>query len=220
VPIIGGGDAGIEAGRSSPSRSAHPRPVAIADDLTNGMIDRFRALPIPRSAVLAGRVTADAVRNLAVLALMTGVAAAIGFRFHAGPAAALAAVTLAVAVGVAFSWIFSLLGLLVRDAESAGIGGLLAVIPLIFTSSTFVPTATFPGWLQAFAKINPITVTVDAIRALTLGGPTVTPVARRRPDRRAAGDHLAGGSHPLPAHHGALKRRRFQCLVRSDTARR
>jgi ABC transporter DrrB family efflux protein len=150
--------------------------VAIADDLTTGMIDRFRALPMTRSAALAGRTTADAVRNLFVLGLMTGVATAIGFRFHAGPTAALAAVGLAVAVGVAFSWIFALLGLLVRDPESAGIGGLLAVIPLIFTSSTFVPVATFPGWLQAFAKINPITVTVDALRALCLGGSTATNV--------------------------------------------
>jgi ABC-2 type transport system permease protein/oleandomycin transport system permease protein len=150
--------------------------VAIADDLATGMIDRFRALPMARSAVLAGRTTADAVRNLFVLGLMSGVATAIGFRFHAGPAAAVAAIGLAVAVGVAFSWIFALLGLLVRDPESAGIGGLLAVIPLIFTSSTFVPIATFPGWLQAFARINPITVTVDALRALCLGGPTAAPV--------------------------------------------
>jgi ABC-2 type transport system permease protein/oleandomycin transport system permease protein len=146
--------------------------VALADDLATGMIDRFRALPMTRSAVLAGRVSADAVRNLFVLALMTGVASAIGFRFHAGPAAALAAIGLALAVGVAFSWIFALLGLLVRDPESAGIGGLLAIIPLIFTSSTFVPVATFPGWLQGFAKLNPITVTVDALRVLCLGGPT------------------------------------------------
>jgi ABC-type multidrug transport system permease subunit len=129
-----------------------------------------------RSAVLAGRTAADAVRNLFVLALMTGVASAIGFRFHAGPTAALAAVGLALGVGVAFSWIFALLGLVVRDPESAGIGGLLAVIPLIFTSSTFVSVATFPGWLQAFAKVNPITVTVDALRALCLGGPTATAV--------------------------------------------
>jgi ABC transporter DrrB family efflux protein len=146
--------------------------VAMADDLTTGMIDRFRALPMARSAVLAGRTAADAVRNLFVLALMTAVAAAIGFRFHAGPVAALAAVGLALAVGVAFSWIFALLGLFVRDSESAGIGGLLAVIPLIFTSSTFVPVATFPGWLQAFAIVNPITVAVDAMRALCLGGST------------------------------------------------
>jgi len=75
---------------------------------------------------------------------------------------------------IAFSGIFALLGLLVRDPEAAGIGGLLAVIPLIFTSSTFVPVATMPGWLQAFATRNPITVTVDALRALCLGGPTAT----------------------------------------------
>jgi ABC-2 type transport system permease protein/oleandomycin transport system permease protein len=148
--------------------------VAIADDLATGMIDRFRALPMTRSAVLAGRTAADAVRNLFVLSLMTAVGYAIGFRFHAGPTAALAAAALAIGVGLAFSWIFALLGLLVRDPESAGIGGLLAVIPLIFTSSTFVPVATFPGWLQAFAKVNPITVTVDALRALCLGGPTAT----------------------------------------------
>ena len=146
--------------------------VALADDLGSGMIDRFRALPTARPAVLAGRVVADAVRNVFVLTLMTALAAAIGFRFHAGPAAAVAALGLALAVGVAFSWIFALLGLLVSDPESAGIGGLLAVIPLIFTSSTFVPVHTFPGWLQAFAHVNPITVTVDALRVLCLGGPT------------------------------------------------
>jgi ABC-2 type transport system permease protein/oleandomycin transport system permease protein len=140
------------------------------------MIDRFRALPMARSAVLAGRTVADAARNVFVLGLMTGVATAIGFRFHAGPAAALAAIGLALAVGVAFSWVFALLGLLVRDSESAGIGGLLAVIPLIFTSSTLVPVATFTGWLQAFAHVNPITVTVDALRALCLGGPTTVHV--------------------------------------------
>ena len=150
--------------------------VAIADDLATGMIDRFRALPMARSAVLAGRTAADAVRNLFVLALMTAVGYAIGFRFHAGAAAALAAIGLAVAVGVTFSWFNAAVGLLVRDAESAGLAGLLAVIPLIFTSSTFVPVPTMPGWLQAFAKVNPITVTVDALRALCLGGPTAASV--------------------------------------------
>jgi ABC transporter DrrB family efflux protein len=148
--------------------------VAIADDLASGMVDRFRALPMARTAFLAGRTLADAIRNLLVLGLMTGVGAAIGFRFHAGPAAALGAIGLALAIGVAFSWVNALVGLLVRDAEAAGLAGLLTVIPLIFTSSTFVPVATMPGWLQAFAKVNPITMTVDALRALCLGGPTAT----------------------------------------------
>ena len=149
--------------------------VAIAEDLTTGMIDRFRSLPITAAAVLAGRVAADALRNLFVTGLMIGVAATVGFQFHAGPAAALAAVALAVAAGLAFSWLNLLLGLAVRDPESAGLAGLFPVIILFFTSSALVPVATMPGWLQAFAKANPITVITGALRALCLGGPTTGP---------------------------------------------
>jgi len=145
--------------------------VAIAEDLATGMIDRFRSLPISAIAVLAGRVAADALRNLFVVGLMTGVGAAIGFRFHAG----LAAVALAVATGLVFSWLNLLLGLVVRDPESAGLAGLFPVIILFFTSSALVPVATMPGWLQAFAKANPITVITGALRALCLGGPTTRP---------------------------------------------
>jgi ABC-2 type transport system permease protein/oleandomycin transport system permease protein len=149
--------------------------VAIAEDLATGMIDRFRSLPVTAAAVLAGRVAADALRNLFVVGLMTGAAAAIGFRFHAGPAAALAVVALAVAAGLAFSWLNLLLGLAVRDPESAGLAGLFPVIILFFTSSALVPVATMPGWLQAFAKANPVTVITGALRALCLGGPTIRP---------------------------------------------
>ena len=149
--------------------------VAIAEDLTAGMIDRFRSLPISSGAVLAGRVAADALRNLFVVGLMIAVGAAIGFRFHAGPAAALAAVALAVATGLAFSWLNLLLGLAVRDPESAGLAGLFPVIILFFTSSALVPVATMPGWLQAFARANPITVITGALRTLCLGGPTTRP---------------------------------------------
>jgi ABC transporter DrrB family efflux protein len=151
--------------------------VAVAEDLASGMIDRFRSLPITSGSVLAGRVTADAVRNLLVVGLMIAIGSAIGFRFHAGPAAALAAVSLATAAGIAFSWLNLLLGIVVRDPETAGLAGLFPVIILTFTSSTLVPVATMPGWLQAFAKINPITVMVDALRALCLGGPTARPVS-------------------------------------------
>jgi ABC-2 type transport system permease protein/oleandomycin transport system permease protein len=146
--------------------------VAIADDLASGMIDRFRSLPI----VLVGRAAADAVRNLFVVSLMIAIATPLGFRFHAGAAAALAAVALAVGVGVAFSWLNLLAGLAVRDAESAGLAGLFPVVILVFTSSTLVPVATMPGWLQAFAAHQPVTATVDALRALCLGGPTTRPV--------------------------------------------
>jgi ABC-2 type transport system permease protein/oleandomycin transport system permease protein len=151
--------------------------VAIAEDLSTGMIDRFRSLPITSGTVLGGRVAADALRNLFVVGLMIATGAAIGFRFHAGPAAALAAVVLAVATGLAFSWLNLLLGLTVRDPESAGLAGLFPIIILFFTSSTLIPVATMPGWLQAFAKANPITVITGALRALCLGGPTTRPAA-------------------------------------------
>jgi ABC-2 type transport system permease protein/oleandomycin transport system permease protein len=150
--------------------------VAVAEDLAVGMIDRFRSLPITAAAVLAGRVAADALRNLFVVALMIGAGSVIGFRFHAGAAAALAAVALVVVTGVGFSWLNLLLGLAVRDPESAGLAGLFPIIILFFTSSTLVPVATMPGWLQAFAKANPITVIADTLRALCLGGATARPV--------------------------------------------
>ena len=150
--------------------------VAIAEDLRTGMIDRFRSLPVKSMAILAGRVAADALRNLFVIALMTGVAAAIGFRFHAGPGPAAAAIALAAATGVMFSWVNLLLGLAVRDPESAGLAGLFPVVILFFTSSVLVPVATMPGWLQAFARANPVTVITGALRALCLSGPTTRPV--------------------------------------------
>jgi ABC transporter DrrB family efflux protein len=150
--------------------------VAIAEDLATGMIDRFRSLPISGGAVLAGRVAADAVRNLLVVALMIGVGAAVGFRFHAGAGPAAAAVALAVATGAAFSWLNLLLGLAVRDPESAGLAGLFPVVILFFTSSALVPVATMPGWLQAFARANPVTVLTSALRMLCLGGSATRPV--------------------------------------------
>ena len=136
------------------------------------MIDRFRALPMARSAVLAGRTVADAVRNLFVLALMTIVGVPGRIPLPRGPGRRSRRDQPGPGHRSRVLLDLRLLGLLVREPESAGIGGLLAAIPLVFTSSTFVPMATFPGWLQAFAKVNPITVTVDTIRALCLGGPT------------------------------------------------
>jgi ABC-2 type transport system permease protein len=150
--------------------------VGLAEDLTTGMLDRFRSLPMARPALLAGRTLADAIRNLVVVLVMLGVGALIGFRFHAGPFAALAAIALPVAVGYVLSWFAALVGLATGDAETAGTASLLPVIPLAFTSSTFVPVDTMPGPLQAWADINPITHIVDADRALILGGPTATPV--------------------------------------------
>ena len=113
----------------------------------------------------------DTARNLFVVCLMLVVGTLVGFRFHAGVAAAFGAVALALAFGLAFSWISAFIGLSVRDVESAQAAGFVWVFPLVFASSAFVPVESMPGWLQAFAEINPVTVTVDALRALTLGGP-------------------------------------------------
>jgi ABC-2 type transport system permease protein/oleandomycin transport system permease protein len=143
--------------------------VGLAEDLSRGMIDRFRSLPMARSAVLAGRTIGDTVRNLFVVLLMTGVGYAIGFRFHAGLLDALAGIALAVLFGLAFSWISANIGLAVRDVESAQAASFVWIFPFVFASSAFVPVLSMPGWLQAFAKVNPISITVDAIRDLTLG---------------------------------------------------
>jgi ABC transporter DrrB family efflux protein len=148
--------------------------VGLAEDLTSGMLDRFRSLPMARPALLVGRTLADAVRNLLVVLVMVAVGYLIGFRFHAGPVAALAAIALPVAVGYVLSWFAALIGLITGDAETAGTASLLPIIPLAFTSSAFVPVDTMPGPLQAWADINPITHIVDAIRALIIGGPTAT----------------------------------------------
>jgi ABC transporter DrrB family efflux protein len=150
--------------------------VGLADDLSRGMIDRFRSLPMARSAVLAGRTLSDTVRNLFVVLLMIGVGLLIGFRFHAGFVAAIGAIALAVLFGLAFSWISAFIGMAVRDVESAQTAGFIWIFPLVFASAVFVPVSTMPGWLQSFARINPVTNTAEAVRALCQGGPTAAHV--------------------------------------------
>ena len=142
--------------------------IGLADDLSKGLIDRFRSLPMARSAVLAGRTTSDSVRNLFVILLMTGVGYLVGFRFHAGLVAAVGSIVLALAFGHAFSWISASIGLAIRDVESVQAASFVWIFPLTFASAAFVPVASMPGWLQAWAKVNPVTITVDAMRALTL----------------------------------------------------
>ena len=150
--------------------------VGLADDLSRGMIDRFRSLPMARSAVLAGRTLSDTVRNLFVVLLMIGVGLLIGFRFHAGFIAAVGAIVLAVLFGLAFSWISAFIGMAVRDVESAQTAGFIWIFPLVFASAVFVPVSTMPGWLQSFARVNPVTNTAEAVRALCQGGPTASHV--------------------------------------------
>ena len=144
--------------------------VGLAEDVSHGMIDRFRSLPMARSAVLAGRTLADTCRNIFVVLLMAGVGWLIGFRIENGFWNAIAALGLAVLFGHAFSWISATIGLFVKNAETAQVAGFIWVFPLVFASSIFVPVKTMPAALEAFAKISPITAIVDTIRGLILGG--------------------------------------------------
>jgi ABC transporter DrrB family efflux protein len=144
--------------------------VGLKEDLTRGVVDRFRSMPMARSAVLAGRTLADLVRNIAVIGLMIAVGYLVGFRFLGGVAGAVGCVAVVAAFGLTLSWIFAFVALTVRGAETAQTAGFVVIFPLVFASSVFVPVATFPDWLQAFAKINPVTVTADAARSLALYG--------------------------------------------------
>ena len=151
--------------------------VGLAEDMSKGIIDRFRSLPMARSAVLAGRILADLVRNAFVVVLMIGVGVLVGFRIRNGLLPALAAVAIALLLGYALSWLFALVGLLVTDPEAAQLAGLLPIFPLVFASSVFTPVDTMPGWLQAFADVQPVTRAADAVRGLTQGGPFATDLA-------------------------------------------
>ena len=150
--------------------------IGLADDLSRGMIDRFRSLPMARPAVLAGRILADTARNAFVVLLMIGVGSLVGFRFHQGVLYAIAVPALAILFGLAFSWVSACVGISVRETESVQVASFIWIFPLVFISSVFVPVQSMPGWLQAFARVSPVTVTVDALRAFSLGGPVATPL--------------------------------------------
>jgi ABC transporter DrrB family efflux protein len=145
--------------------------VALATDLRNGIVDRFRSLPVARSAVLIGRTLADATRNLIALAVLLAVGTLVGFRFHNGVLPAIEALAVVLVIGFVFCWVSATIGLTVKDPEAAQITGLLVAIPLVFASSVMVPVATMPRWLQAFADNQPVSIAVNAVRALCQGGP-------------------------------------------------
>ena len=143
--------------------------IGLAEDLSKGMIDRFRSLPMARSAVLAGRTLSDTVRNVFVVLLMTGVGLAIGFRIHGGLLNAFYAFVLILGFSFAFTWVSATIGLIVRDVETAQVAGFIWIFPLVFASSVFVPVAGMPSWLREFAIRNPITLTANTARALITG---------------------------------------------------
>lgn len=145
--------------------------VGLADDLSKGMIDRFRSLPMARMAVLAGRTSADFLRNVFVLFVMVVVGYLIGFRPSDGAANFSLALLLTLLFGFAFSWVSAVVGLLVKNVETAQSAGFIWVFPLVFASSIFVPVETMKPAIRAFARHNPISLVVDVVRALCLGTP-------------------------------------------------
>jgi ABC-2 type transport system permease protein len=142
--------------------------AGMAEDLEQGFVDRLRSLPIPRGAVLAGRAVADTTLLLWSLAVTSAVGFAVGFRLHGSLGGALAAVGLLLVFGFAFEWMFITLGLVAGTPQAAQ-GLALMVFPLTFVSSAYVPVESMPGWMQAFAEHQPLTVMVDAVRVLTQG---------------------------------------------------
>lgn len=145
--------------------------VGLADDLSKGMIDRFRSLPMARSAVLAGRTISEMIRNLFVVLLMSAVGFLIGFRIQDGMGNFILALLFTVLFGFAFSWISATIGLAVKNVETAQSAGFIWVFPLAFASSIFVPIESMKSGIKIFAEHNPISYTVNVVRGLSLGTP-------------------------------------------------
>ncbi|MGE5227481.1 MAG: ABC transporter permease [Planctomycetaceae bacterium] len=143
--------------------------IGLAEDLKSGLIDRFRSLPMSRSGVLAGRTTADLVRNFIVVSLMIAIGYLVGFSFQNGLLAAIAAVLLVLAIGFAFSWVSATIGLAIKDVESVQAASFTWIFPLTFISSVFVAVPTMASFLQPIARNNPITIWANTVRTLTMG---------------------------------------------------
>jgi ABC transporter DrrB family efflux protein len=150
--------------------------IGLSEDLSKGLIERFRSLPMARSAVLAGRALSDLVRNLAVVIMMVLVGFLVGFRIHTNAVAFIASIGLLLLFSVAFSWIFALIGLGVPNAEAAQAASFPVLAVLVFASTAFAPAANMPRVLQIYNDWQPVSVVVKAMRALAIGGETAAPV--------------------------------------------
>jgi ABC-2 type transport system permease protein/oleandomycin transport system permease protein len=150
--------------------------VGLAEDKNKGLLERLRSLPMSRSAVLGGRVLADSVRNIVIVVVMLVIGFAVGFRTHTNPLMVAAGVAVMVMFGFALAWLFALIGLSVTNGEAAQAAAFPLLAPLAFASNLFVDPATMPGWLQPWAKHQPVSATADAVRACMLGGDTRTEV--------------------------------------------
>jgi ABC transporter DrrB family efflux protein len=149
--------------------------LGLTEDLSKGVIDRFRSLPMARSAVLAGRTLSDLIRNGFVIALMMAVGFAIGFRWQTSLLGLIAGMLVAMVFAYALSWVMATIGLAVKNPEAAQTAVFLPVFPFVFASSVFAPTATMPSWLQGFAANQPVTVVSNALRGLILGQGALVP---------------------------------------------
>jgi len=145
--------------------------LGLSEDVQKGLIDRFRSLPMSRSAVLAGRTFSDIPLNLLSLVVLLAVGILAGFNFDSDIGKILLGIVLLLFFGYAFSWIFALVGLYSSSPETANSIGFTAIFPLTFASSAFVPVASMPNGLKQFAEVNPITTVVDAVRHLWLSTP-------------------------------------------------
>lgn len=150
--------------------------VGLADDKGKGLIERLRSLPMARSAVLSGRVVADTVRNIFIVLLMLVIGMAVGFRPNTNPLMVLAGIAVLVIFGVALAWLFVTIGLSVPNGEAAQAASFPLLAPLTFASNLFVSPDTMPGWLQVWARHQPVSATADAVRACMTGGPTANKV--------------------------------------------
>jgi ABC-2 type transport system permease protein/oleandomycin transport system permease protein len=148
--------------------------VGLAEDLQKGLIERFRALPMARSAVLAGRTTADLCRNVLTVIIVTVVGFLVGFRPTTGVLPYVAGILLILLFAYALSWGFAVIGLSAPNSEVAQVIAFPLLFPLTFASSAFVPVSQMPSWLQGFATYQPVSVTITGCRALMLGGPTAS----------------------------------------------
>ena len=140
--------------------------IGLAADLDKGVIDRFRSLPMSPSAVLTGKTIADMMRNTLTIVVMLIVGVLVGFRPLGNPLNWVGAILLMMAFGYTMSWISAIVGTVCKTVEATQQLSFIAVFPLTFAASTFVPTANMPGWLQAFANNQPVTHVIDASRAL------------------------------------------------------
>jgi len=150
--------------------------IGLSEDLHKGLIERFRSLPMARSAVLAGRALSDLVRNFGVIIMMIVVGYLVGFRVHTNAVSFAASIGLLLLFSLAFSWIFALIGLGTPNAESAQAASFPILAILVFASTAFAPSQFMPSWLQAYNDWQPVSVVVKAMRALSIGGETATPV--------------------------------------------